>query len=94
MKVAGIVFADFAATFLGGPSHLLTALDGVPVFLHTLRRLARTEGLDHRAVVVRPRDADAARAAIDEFGMRETWDVLALDSGIRTRPRSDRARTR
>lgn len=85
MKIVGLVFADFEQTFLGGRSQLRTQLGSAEVLAHTLRRLEQVDGLDNRAVVVRSRDADAARAALREYGMTERFEVLELDSGMRPR---------
>ena len=100
MKIATAIFADFAETFLGGPSRLTTPLAGRAVLAHTLERLSRIDGVEHRCLVVRPRDEAVAREVLREFqspcggrGDRspgreaESVELLAIDSGERPRRR-------
>lgn len=87
MKLAAAVFADFAETFLGGPSQLLTRLGSRSVLGHTLIRLMRIAGLEHRCLVVRLRDEDAAKAVVGELGLSDEVDVQGLDDGDRPRRR-------
>lgn len=85
MKIAVAVFADFAETFLGGPSRLLTPLAGAPVLGHTLRRALRVEGADHVALFVRERDAAPAAEALRRLELSERVTLLPADRGLRPR---------
>ncbi|MGE0479793.1 MAG: radical SAM protein [Phycisphaerae bacterium] len=85
MKLVLAVFADFEESFLGGRAALETPLAGAPVIAHTLRRAARVDGAAARCLFVRPRDADRARAAIEQAALPGVFDVLALDDGRRPR---------
>jgi len=87
MNAVAAVFADFAETFLGGPSQLLKRLGARSVLEHTLTRLLRVEGLERRCLLVRPRDAASARDVVRELGLEQALDVLALDPGARPRRR-------
>lgn len=85
MKIVAAVFADFQDTFLGRPSQLSTRLGSRSVLEHTLDRAARVTGLDGRCLFVRPRDREAARAALDESGHAPAFELLSLDDGLRRR---------
>ena len=85
MKIAAAVFADFTKTFFDGPSQLSTRLGSRSVLGHTLQRLTRVDGLDQRCLFVRPADELTARAALDDAGLSERFDLLALDDGARPR---------
>jgi len=87
MKIVAAVFADFAETFLGGPSQLATRIGSRSVLEHTLTRLMRVTGLAGRCLVVRPRDEQPARAVVSGLGLEQTIDVLAVDDGVRPRRR-------
>jgi hypothetical protein len=87
MEIVAAVFADFAETFLGGPSQLLTQLGSRSVLAHTLTRLRRVAGLERRCLVVQPRDERAATDAVRELGLTDQVDVLTLDDGARPRRR-------
>ena len=85
MKTSVALFADFVHNFLGGPSRLLEPLAGATVLGHTLRRVAAIEGVSERALVVRPRDRDAALAALRACGQTDAFRVLDIDDGQRLR---------
>jgi hypothetical protein len=87
MKLVAAVFADFAETFLGTPSQLLTPLGSRCVLEHTLARLMRVGGLKHRCLFVRPRDEADASEVVRRMGLDAEIDVLALDDGARPRRR-------
>ncbi|MFQ5805687.1 MAG: radical SAM/SPASM domain-containing protein [Phycisphaerae bacterium] len=87
MKLVAAVFADFAETFLGGESQLLTRLGSRSVLGHMLTRLMDVEGLERRCLFVRPRDEGGAREVLGELGLADEIDVLALDTGARPRRR-------
>ncbi len=87
MRFVAAVFADFAETFLGGASQLLTRLGSRSVLGHTLARLMRVAGVERRCLFVRPRDADVAKATVEELGLADEIDVVALDEGARPRRR-------
>ncbi|MBU0617367.1 MAG: hypothetical protein KKI02_06605, partial [Planctomycetes bacterium] len=87
MDIVAAVFADFAETFLGGPSQLLARLGSRSVLAHTLTRLRRVSGLERRCLVVQPRDEEAATAVVRELGLTDSIDVLAVDDGARPRRR-------
>lgn len=85
MRIAAAVFADFECTFLGAPPVLRSELAGRSVLEHTLRRLLRVDGLDARALVVRPRDETAARDALVAAGAGSEIELLAIDDVPRPR---------
>ncbi len=87
MDIVAAVFADFAETFLSGPSQLLTPLGSRSVLGLTLTRLTRVTGIERRCLVVRPRDEEAAKSVVRELGLADKVDVLALDDGARPRRR-------
>lgn len=84
MKVLGLMFADFAAGFWGGPSALAKSIGTRSIIDHALARFAHIEGLADRCLLVQPRDLDAARAAIDRAA-GGAISVLPLDDGRRPR---------
>lgn len=85
MRIAGVVFADFAEANLGGPSHLRTVLAGQTIIGRTLRRMARVAGLAARCLFVRPRDRALGEQALRDAGLEGTFELLATDSGFRGR---------
>lgn len=85
MRIAAAAFADFECTFLGATSVLRSELAGRSVLEHTLRRLLRVDGLDARALVVRPRDEAVAREALTATGAGSEIDLLAIDDVPRPR---------
>jgi len=87
MDIVAAVFADFAETFLGGPSQLATRLGSRSVLGHTLTRLMHVGGLERRCLVVQPRDEPAAGRVVRELGLADKVDVLGLDDGLRPRRR-------
>jgi spiro-SPASM protein len=87
MNFVAAVFADFAETFLGGESQLLTQLGSRSVLGHTLTRLMGVAGLERRCLFVRSRDEGTAKATVRELGLADEIDVLALDNGVRPRRR-------
>jgi hypothetical protein len=87
MDIVAAVFADFAETFLGGPSQLLTRLGSRSVLAHTLSRLGRVTGLERRCLVVAPRDRQIATETVRGLGLTDSIEVLALDDGNRPRRR-------
>lgn len=85
MKLAATIFADFAETFLGGPSALELPLAGRKVIEHTLARVVRAGGLDEVLLVVRPPHEAPARAVLECGGWGERVRLLAIDDGARPR---------
>lgn len=85
MKIVAAIFADFAESFLGGPSSLGQQLGGKSIIAHTIERLLHVEGLDARCIFVRRRDEPAARDAAAAAGAGDRLDILALDDGVRAR---------
>jgi spiro-SPASM protein len=85
MNIVAAVFADFVETFLGTPSRLNAPLHDRPVLAHTLARLLRVADVSARALVVRPRDTEAARAAVAAAGLTEAVEVLPIDDAARPR---------
>jgi spiro-SPASM protein len=85
VKVVAAIFADFAHTFLGAPSAFLERLGERTVLEHTLRRALRIEGLARVSLVVRPRDADSAAAALRSFDLERRIDLIPDDDGLRPR---------
>ncbi len=85
MKIVGAVFADFVDGSLGLAASLDADLAGTPVIVRTLRSLALVEGLAARCIVVRERDASAARACVQAAGLEGGIDVAVLDDGVRPR---------
>lgn len=85
MNVVAAVFADFQQSPTGGASQLRTLVGGAPMLVHTLRRVARIEGLANRCLVVRARDRDAADEALQHAGVTDRFDLLDLDPGVRPR---------
>ena len=85
MNVVAAVFADFVEAPAGGPSQLLTPVADQPVLARTLRRVAQIEGLRQRCLVVRPRDQEAAAAALRESGVADSFELLASDTVPRPR---------
>ena len=85
MKIVAAVFADFVDSAPGGPSQLRTPLAGSSILAHTLRRLARVEGVAARCLYVRPRDQAAAEEVLQEAGLVGQIELLADDPGNRAR---------
>lgn len=82
MKCVAAVFADFDATFLGGPSRLTTRLGSRSLLGHLLARLRRVDHAEHRCLVVRPQHESIARAQLKESGA-DDFDLLTIDHGQR-----------
>lgn len=85
MTVVAAVFADFEATFLGGPCCLEERIGSRSLIGHTLLRLSRVEGLERRCLFVRPVHEGPARESIRAAGGERDIDVLTLDDGARPR---------
>jgi hypothetical protein len=88
MNIATLIFADFEETFWGRPSRLLETLRGDKVLAHTLRRAARVAS-EPPVLVVSPRDAFAARTAVEHCGVQAR--VLVDDITARHRREMTRA---
>lgn len=85
MRVAGLVFADFEETFLGGASQVDALLNGQTILQRTLERLLHVEGLERRILCVRKRDEAAAAAALSQTGLLSRVELWAGDPGARPR---------
>jgi hypothetical protein len=84
MKIVLAVFADFVTAPAGGPSQLGTRLGDRTVLAHTLTRVGRV-GVDARYLVVNPRDAAIARAALDAQPALPPIELLPIDTVPRQR---------
>lgn len=91
MKTVAAVFADFVTAPAGGPAQLGTPLAGTPILARTLGRLMEVEGLAARALLVQPRDREAAGQAVAAAGLAGRVDVLPLAGGPRPREQLIRA---
>ncbi len=85
MNIVGAIFADFATAPCGNPSQLATRLGGRTILAHTLRRLARVEGLTRRCLFVAPCDAQPAAQALREAELDGRIDLVSLDTPPRRR---------
>lgn len=82
MNLALLIFADFSSS-LYGPSPLEQPLAGAPLLVHTLRRVARIDGLSRRCLLVRPDHEAQAALALAASGVGELFELLADDAGRR-----------
>ena len=85
MSVLAIVPAAGTGIRMGGgtPKQFLS-LDGVPIFVHTLRKFAASEAIDEIFLGVRPEEMDRAfsretSAAISQALKRIGFTYVALD---------------
>ncbi|MBN2448496.1 MAG: SPASM domain-containing protein [Phycisphaerae bacterium] len=85
MKIVAGVFADFQHAYLGGSSALNTMLGSRTIIEHTLQRLMRVEGLAGRALIVKPDDTEAARAALRRAQLSDAIVVQPIDDVPRVR---------
>jgi hypothetical protein len=85
MKLVAAVFADFVVAPTGGPSQLAADLGGQPVLTHTLQRVAQITDVAARYLVVSPRDADLARAALAAARVGAAITLLPIDTVPRQR---------
>lgn len=91
MKRIAAVFADFAESFLGGPSPLLTPIGGAPLLAHTLRRMVQLrDEVDALLLAVNPRDERAAADLLHDLGLAGVT-LAPIDTAPRPRRRLIRA---
>lgn len=87
MRIVAAVLADFSETGLGRPARLTASVGGLPVLIHTLGQALRIRGVEALALVVQPRDADAAAALLHRHGLSDRIELAAVDDGLRPRRR-------
>src|SRR5215510_10013149 len=85
MRIVAAVFADFAETFLGGPSQLATRIGSRSILAHTLERVCRVQGIVARCLCVRPRDGERASEVLRTCELGDEIELLAHDDGQRPR---------
>ncbi len=91
MSIVAAVFVDFEQAPSGGPSQLSSELGPRTILGHTLRRLAKIEGVSGRCLVVRAREREVAAEALRRSELADRIDLRPLDLGARPRQRLLRA---
>jgi 2-C-methyl-D-erythritol 4-phosphate cytidylyltransferase len=78
MSVLAIIPAAGLGVRMGGgtPKQFLS-LEGVPIFIHTLRKFAASEAIDDIILALRPEDMERARADVDREHLPRSIQLVA-----------------
>jgi 2-C-methyl-D-erythritol 4-phosphate cytidylyltransferase len=78
MSVLAIIPAAGLGVRMGGatPKQFLS-LEGVPIFVHTLRKFAASETIDDVILALRPEDMERARADVDREHFSQAVELVA-----------------